>query len=170
MKIQYRLITLLFVSILFIGCKGEEKKEEKSSVKIGNQKEEKKKDDSVANLVISADDAMKYDKNELKVKAGQRVKLTLRHTGKMDINVMGHNVVILKQGTNTADFAAKAAVSRDNDYIPEGTDAVIAHTKMIGGGQVTTIEFDAPAVGTYDFICSFPAHFALMQGKFIVEE
>ncbi|MCB0632702.1 MAG: azurin, partial [Lewinella sp.] len=26
-----------------------------------------------------------------------------------------------------------------------------------------------PAPGTYDYICSFPGHYALMQGKFIVE-
>ncbi|HBX64839.1 MAG TPA: azurin, partial [Balneolaceae bacterium] len=26
-----------------------------------------------------------------------------------------------------------------------------------------------PEAGTYDFICSFPGHYALMKGKFIVE-
>jgi azurin len=40
---------------------------------------------------------------------------------------------------------------------------------MIGGGEQTTITFDAPEKGVYDFICSFPGHVALMQGKFIVE-
>lgn len=82
---------------------------------------------------------------------------------------MGHNVVILKQGVVPAEFAAKAATEKDNGYLPSGTEDVLAHTDLIGGGQVTTIEFDAPPVGTYDFICTFPAHFALMQGKFIVE-
>ena len=41
--------------------------------------------------------------------------------------------------------------------------------KLIGGGEETTVTFDAPAKGTYDFICSFPGHYALMKGKFIVE-
>ena len=40
---------------------------------------------------------------------------------------------------------------------------------MIGGGQSDTIEFDAPEPGTYDFICSFPGHYSVMKGKFIVE-
>ena len=40
---------------------------------------------------------------------------------------------------------------------------------MLGGGEETTIEFEAPAKGEYTFICSFPGHYALMNGKFIVE-
>ena len=66
-------------------------------------------------------------------------------------------------------FAAKAATEKANGYIPTDSKDVIAYTEMIGGGQTTTIEFDAPAAGEYDFICSFPAHYAMMKGKFIVE-
>ena len=63
----------------------------------------------------------------------------------------------------------KAAASKSNDYIPEGTIEVIAHTKMIGGGETTVIEFVAPEAGTYTYICSFPGHYAMMKGKLIVE-
>ena len=66
-------------------------------------------------------------------------------------------------------FAVKAAAARDNDYIPEETTEVIAHTKMIGGGETTVIEFIAPEAGTYNYICSFPGHYAMMKGKLIVE-
>ncbi len=37
------------------------------------------------------------------------------------------------------------------------------------GADAPKRNFDAPAKGTYDFICSFPGHWATMQGKFIVE-
>jgi azurin len=166
---RYLVMSLLAVSL--VACGGEEKKKEEDSkkVKIGTKKEEKKVDENMANIVITGDDMMKFNLSEIRVKAGQKVKLTLRHIGKMDINVMGHNVVILKQGVVPAEFAAKAATERDNGYIPPGTEDVLAHTDLIGGGQVTTIEFDAPPAGTYDFLCSFPAHFAMMKGKFIVE-
>lgn len=167
---RYLLLSVLTITLL-TGCGEEKKKEEEDTkkVKIGAQKEVKKADENVANVVLTGNDLMQYDKNEIRVKAGQKVKLTLRHIGKMDINVMGHNVVILKQGVVPSEFAAKAATEKDNGYIPPGTEDVLAHTDLIGGGQVTTIEFDAPPAGTYDFICTFPAHFALMQGKFIVE-
>ena len=46
---------------------------------------------------------------------------------------------------------------------------VIAYTDLVGGGQTTSVEFNAPDAGTYDFLCSFPGHYAIMKGKFIVE-
>jgi len=165
------LFTLLVAATFLFNCGNDKKKEEpKEKLKLGTKKEDVKVDSNLSELVIVGNDMMKFDKTELKVKSGQKVKLTLRHIGKMDSNIMGHNVVILNQDVNIAVFAGKAASARDTDYIPEGSESdVIAHTKMIGGGQTTSIEFDAPASGTYDFICSFPGHYALMKGKFIVE-
>ncbi|MCL4161054.1 UNVERIFIED_CONTAM: hypothetical protein GTU68_056724 [Idotea baltica] len=112
---------------------------------------------------------MQFNKKEIKVKAGKKVKITLKHIGKMDKNVMGHNFVLLKQGVNLMAFGNKAATARDNDYIPLGNQDVIAHTKMLGGGETAVIEFDAPEAGTYEFLCSFPGHSGLMKGQFIVE-
>nr|WP_299675108.1 azurin [uncultured Dokdonia sp.] len=155
---------------LLMSCGGDKKEDKKEKVTIGGAKTEKKKDDSKVNLAISGNDLMQFDKKEFKVKAGQEVTLTLRHTGKIDIKVMGHNFVLLKQGTAIPAFSASAAsVGQESDWIPDGGKDVIAHTKMIGGGQSTTVTFTAPAAGTYDFICSFPGHSGLMKGKFIVE-
>ncbi len=113
---------------------------------------------------------MQFNKKELRVKAGQKIKLTLKHVGKMDMAVMGHNWALLTQDADVATVGNAAAMAKDNDYIPaDMTDKIIVHTKMIGGGQTTTIEFDAPAAGTYTYMCTFPGHYALMQGKLIVE-
>lgn len=119
-------------------------------------------------LEINSDDFMSFDKQELKVPAGSKVTLTLNHTGQMDKQSMGHNVVILRAGVNMTDFAVAAMAAADKDYIPDASQ-VIAHTKVIGGGESTTITFDAPLKGTYNFICSFPGHYGVMKGKFIVE-
>lgn len=123
----------------------------------------------VLKLEISGNDQMQFDKKQLKAKAGQTVELTLHHTGTMKAEAMGHDWVLLKPGTDIADFATKAIEAKANGYIPEGTDAVIAHTQVIGGGEFVTITFTAPEKGTYDYICSFPGHWGAMQGKFIVE-
>ncbi|MCB9226619.1 MAG: azurin [Chitinophagales bacterium] len=121
-------------------------------------------------IEINSNDQMKYDRDELRVPAGSTVELTLHHTGTMAINVMGHNVVILKQGVDMADFATAAMTAKDNDYIPaDRVGDVIAHTKTIGGGESATVTFEAPEAGTYDFMCSFPGHYSVMKGKFIVE-
>ncbi len=171
MKALNYMLFSFFAFAIVIGCGGEEKKKETpEKVKIKAKKEIKKKEDNIANIVLTADDFMKFNKTEIKVKAGQKIKLTLRHIGKMDINTMGHNLVILKKNVSVALFASKAAVARANGYIPKDSPDIIVHTKLIGGGEIAIIEFNAPDVGIYDFLCTFPAHYATMRGKFIVEQ
>ena len=123
----------------------------------------------VANVTITSNDGMRFDVRKINVSSGQKVRVTLTYTGKLDKRIMGHNVVFLTNGVKPSAFAVKAAAARDNDYIPKGTTEVIAHTKMIGGGETTVIEFIAPEAGTYNYICSFPGHYAMMKGKLIVE-
>ncbi|MEM8583286.1 MAG: azurin [Bacteroidota bacterium] len=120
-------------------------------------------------LELESNDEMRYDKSLLRVKAGQRVTLVLKHTGELQESLMGHNFVLLKKGTNIDDFAAEAVAATGNDYIPESSNAIIAHTEMIGGGEQTSVSFTAPSKGAYDYICTFPGHYGLMRGKFIVE-
>ncbi|MDR9415486.1 MAG: azurin [Gracilimonas sp.] len=120
-------------------------------------------------ITIEGNDKMKFNLEEIKVEAGQTVVLTLKHVGKLPKAAMGHNWVLLAQGTDINKFGAAASKFADNGYLPEDSDQVLTATELIGGGQETTIEFTAPEAGTYDFICSFPGHYALMKGKFIVE-
>lgn len=173
MKIFKYLVVCVFSALTLMNCGGKEEKKkegftyEKKETTAPVEKAEEPSNE--ANIVISGNDLMKFDKSEIKVKAGQKIKLTLRHIGKLNKQVMGHNFVLLKQGVDVAAFAGKAAVSAASEYIPEGTEDVLVHTKLVGGGETAVIEFDAPAAGTYDFICSFPGHYAMMKGKFIVE-
>lgn len=178
-------IMAIFFAVAMMSC-GNNEKEEEEKITISDNRIEttetteastdtsqtsttEANEEGVVEIRITGNDQMQFNKNELRVQAGQTVRLTLEHVGQLQENVMGHNVVILKQDTDVTDFAQRAAAARDNDYIPEGTDEVIAHTEMIGGGETTTIEFVAPEAGTYTFICSFPGHFVQMQGQFIVE-
>ncbi|MDR2121952.1 MAG: azurin [Flavobacteriaceae bacterium] len=134
---------------------------------------QKAKEERLANLPentleIEGDDNMKYDLTELKVKAGKPITLTLKHVGKASITDMGHNWVVLKQGTDLEAFAQKAAKDVANNYIPNDP-VIIAHTKLLGGGETDTIIFTIDEKGTYDYLCTFPAHNTTMRGKLIVE-
>lgn len=165
-----RFLTILALSGLMMSCGGgDEKKDDKESVKIGSKKTAKSDDEKSTNLALSGNDLMKFDKSEFTVKAGQKVTLTLRHTGKIDKKIMGHNFVLLKQGTSVPTFSAAAAAAGESEDWIANKDQIIAHTKMIGGGQSTQVTFDAPTPGSYDFICSFPGHSGLMKGTFVVE-
>lgn len=120
-------------------------------------------------VTINANDQLQFDVSEVKVKAGEEIKLTLNHVGKMPKNVMGHNVVVLELGTDVKAFAQKAQKAKDNDHIPKNSDAIVAHTKLLGGGESDTISFTIDKAGTYDFICSFPGHSFVMKGTIIVK-
>ncbi len=126
-------------------------------------------ENDVNKIVITSDDYMKFNTSKITVKSGKLVRLTLKHIGKLDVQLMGHNFVLLKDNVDIIEFANKAAMASKNQYIPVESDEVIVYTDMIGGGQETTIEFLPPDVGVYNFICSFPGHYAMMKGKFIVE-
>lgn len=158
--------------VLALACKG---KSDSADIEVPKKKlvtktDDAKTDEGTVSLVISGNDAMQFDKKVLKVKAGAKVKLTLRHTGRMPVNVMGHNVVILNKDVNVNAFGSAASVAKATDYIPQDfKDKIIAYTPLIGGGQTTSVTFEAPEVGTYTFICSFPGHYALMRGTFTVE-
>ena len=126
-------------------------------------------ENDVNKIVITSDDYMKFNTSKITVKSEKLVKLTLKHIGRLDVQVMGHNFVLLKDKVDIVEFANKAAMASKNQYIPVESNEVIVYTDMIGGGQETTIEFLPPEVGVYNFICSFPGHYAMMKGKFIVE-
>lgn len=121
-------------------------------------------------LIIEGNDQMQFSTKELKAVAGKPITLTLKHVGKIPKEAMGHNLVILQEGTDEAAFAAKAIQAQATDYIPASEKAtIIAHTKLIGGGEEDTIEFTIDKKGTYNFLCTFPGHVALMKGVLIVE-
>jgi azurin len=75
--------------------------------------------------------------------------------------------------TKTADMVGVAtdgaSASVANDHIKPGDSRVIAHTKIVGGGQSTTITFPTSSLKkgeAYSFFCSFPGHYAIMKGPF----
>jgi azurin len=172
-------LAVIALALVTVGCAGGADKktaEKKETTEAKAEKPVEKKEEAnadvpeVIEVVIEGNDQMKYNLDKIEVYAGQKVKLTLKHVGEMPKASMGHNWVLLHQGVERANFAMDAMKAKDNDYIPNERKAdIIVHTIMLGGGEQTTIEFEAPKKGTYEFLCSFPGHHALMNGKFIVK-
>jgi azurin len=125
-------------------------------------------DTAVSNTIqLTGNDQMKFDRTEIRVKAGEQVTLTLKNVGTMPKEAMSHNFILLKAGTDIEQFSMKAAVSQATEYVPEEMKgSALAHTKVLGPGESDTITFTVPK-GEYEFICSFPGHWATMRGKLI---
>ena len=110
---------------------------------------------------------MQFDLKSFEVKAGQKVELTFKNIGKIPKIAMGHNLVVLKKGISAVAFGQKAmgAGANATNALPVSVKGdTIAATKLLGPDENETITFTAPETGDYEYVCTFPGHFALMRG------
>ena len=119
--------------------------------------------------VIVSDDAMKFDPKEIQVKSScKQYKITLKHEGKMPKSAMGHNVVLSKAADKDGVLADGQTAGEANNYVKAGDERVIAHTKLLNGGEQDSVTFDVSKLAkgeAYEYYCSFPGHYATMNGK-----
>ena len=163
-----RIQSILFLSIIIASCNNTNNTKEKFQYERVKEEITTVQSSSMSNnVVLNSNDQMKFDKKIIRVSSNQKVTLTLNHNGRFPAISMGHNFVLIKKDVDVNEYALRAAGARNSEYIPEG-DNEIAYTRMLGGGESDTITFDAPEPGTYVFICSFPGHYQLMMGEFIV--
>lgn len=99
------------------------------------------------------------------------VTVTLTHTGNLPAAAMGHNWVLIPKGEVEAVATAGMSAGVAGNYLAEGEDRYIAATKIIGGGESTSVTFsvaDMDPNGEYMYICSFPGHWSVMRGTFTI--
>ena len=116
---------------------------------------------------VEANDAMQYNTKEIQVsKACKEFTITLKHTGTQPKTSMGHNIVIGKAEDMDGIFKDGAGAAA-TDYVKADDARVVAHTKLVGGGEEASLTLDPAklAGGEYKFACTFPGHGALMNGK-----
>ncbi len=122
--------------------------------------------------VIEGNDALQFNSKTMTVSAScETVTVTLKHTGQLPANIMGHNWVLTKSSDFMPVAQAGGSAGLDNNYVPQNDSRVIAYSKIIGGGESTTVTFSASDLSSnenYTFFCSFPGHYAIMQGSLIV--
>ena len=117
---------------------------------------------------IDSTDAMQFTTKALTVpKSCKTFTVTLKHVGKLPATVMGHNLVLGK----TADIAGIAAdgmkAGAASQYVKPGDARVIESSKVIGGGQSTTVTIPVAklkAGESYTYACTFPGHSSIMRG------
>ncbi|WP_308017708.1 azurin [Neisseria bergeri] len=116
---------------------------------------------------VESNDNMQFNTKDIQVsKACKEFTITLKHTGTQPKASMGHNLVIAK--AEDMDGVFKDGVgAADTDYVKPDDARVVAHTKLIGGGEEASLTLDPAklAGGEYKFACTFPGHGALMNGK-----
>ena len=117
---------------------------------------------------LSAADNMMFDKRKISVDSScEKFVINFEHKGKMPIAAGGHNVVIIKtKDFNTVVKTIDMKLGAETGFLPEIPE-VLAKTAIIGGGGRTSLSIDISKLdkgGSYQFICSFPGHYAVMRG------
>jgi len=123
-------------------------------------------------IEITAGDTMKYSVTAIDATPGEDLKVILTNNGTQPVEVMGHNWVLLKAGSDVAAFDAAALASKDTGYIPAAlSDEIITHIDLLGPRKSGEADFKAPtAPGEYPFLCTFPAHYQTgMKGTLTVK-
>lgn len=127
----------------------------------------------VREIVISGNDAMQFDLKEFQATSGEKITITFKNIGSLPKIAMGHNLVLLKEGVSGLSFGQRVLASGGNASNPLPSSLlndVVTHTKLLGPGEAESISFTVPGKsGEYEYVCTFPGHFAMMRGKMVVK-
>ena len=103
---------------------------------------------SARTVELTGGDDMKYSVTTIPAKPGETLHIKLVSKGTLPKAAMAHN------------------------FIPaEMKDQVLAATTLAGPGETVEVTFKVPtAPGTYNYLCTFPGHFAAgMRGTIVVK-
>jgi azurin len=73
---------------------------------------------------------------------------------------LSHNFVLVNGGEDVANAVDEAgsAAGEAAGYVPADKANIIASSALLAPGASATVEFTAPAAGTYTYVCTYPAH------------
>ena len=121
-------------------------------------------------VVVEVGDNLEYSKDVIEVDADcESVTINLTHTGTLPPEAMGHNWVLSAESDFKDIANAGMSAGLEQDYLPADDDRIIAATEVVGGGESTSISFSIDGLepdGAYTYFCSFPGHWAAMNGTF----
>ncbi len=121
-------------------------------------------------ITIETGPNLSYRQREIRVRCGERLKVTLKNP-----DVVPHNWVLAERDKlrDVGESANRLIASPDayiKQYIPD-SPYILAHTDIVSPGQEFTIYFQAPTTpGRYPYLCTFPGHWMVMNGVMIVED
>jgi azurin len=157
------LLTLFVVPFVAAGCGG-------SEAESGGSTGEAAPEAATDVTITPVGNQMTYEQTEITVPAGEEVTLTFENTATSA--AMKHNVVVLTTSEDAVvqrvgQAGMKAASS---EYVPDD-EAVLAATGLADPGETVTVTFEAPSEpGAYTYVCTYPGHYASMQGTMRVVE
>lgn len=116
------------------------------------------------NFDLSSGDEIHYNQEKLEAESGSMISVTF--TNKSTDKLL--NWVLVKPGKMLRVATDGAMENEANGYLKQGSEDIIAHTKLTKAGESDTITFAAPEPGVYQFLCTFPGYYTRMNGTLTI--
>lgn len=106
----------------------------------------------------------------IEAEPGEEIRIRLTTRSQLPPSAMSHNWVLMTADADPTEYVRQALQAPEQDYLPPAlSNMVLAHTEMVGGGETTEVVFTAPETpGEYEYLCSFPGHYAGGMNGFLV--
>ena len=165
-----RMKTFLYLAFfsLLVACSGSEAKNSSSEQNETDKSSIPANKERVEIRIAALGESMAelaFEPKSISVPANSTVVLTFEN--KSSAEGMYHNFVLVELGSGQEISSAGIKAGKSKEFIPND-DRVITHTKVTDMGETVTIEFDAPAKGSYHYVCTYPGHTSMI-GRFNVE-
>ena len=159
---------VLFLALSLVACGGSDSSDTSTSESSTNETTEQTASSDEVDQKVTLrpqGNQMKYKQTEFTVSPGETVRLVFENVATSPSMV--HNVVFINSTDDEVFRRVGEAGTRagsTNDYIPED-DAIIAYTPVAQPGETVEVTFTVPEeTGDYGYLCTFPGHWATMQG------
>ena len=178
---RYRIALLplvLLLSVALVGCGGSESSPESATETETSTEQTSASTSGDVDRTVTIQpkgNQMKYKQTEFTVAPGETVKLVFENTASSPS--MQHNVVIMtanKDGLFQKIGEAGTQAGSESDYVPQDgslQEKILAHTPIAKPGETVEVTFTVPEeTGEHGYVCTFPGHWATMQGTMYVKE
>ncbi len=120
-------------------------------------------------ITIEAVSGLQYSPKQITVKAGEQITIEFKNTDSIPHNfVLAEKDSLLKVGT-AANMMLSDPKAAEMHYAPDLKE-VIHYTPMIYRNGRYLLHVKAPETpGKYPYLCTFPGHWAVMNGVMVVE-
>lgn len=111
---------------------------------------------------LGTEPGLKFSVEDMTIKAGTKIKWIFSNQDDMP-----HNCLIVLPGTANSvgqDALALGVKGMSAEYVPTSSQ-VLYHTSLLQPGTSEAIYFVAPdRPGVYQYVCTYPGHYSVMQG------
>lgn len=121
-------------------------------------------------VVKAIKEQLHYDTKRLVVAVGKPFEVVFQNP-----DAIPHNLVFVSPGTLQEVAIAVQAQAPDQldekgrAYVPKNDKRILAATKLLEAGKSETLRIEAPTEeGVYQFVCTFPGHWSVMNGELVV--